>query len=269
MTAESALTAGAAYLVAILVAALASRHADPRWKRENWRGRPVPAVLGLVLAVAVSVGYAVAAGSVKDRTPGVLVFAMYGLLVVGLVDDVRGGRERGFRGHLASLARLRPTTGVLKLIVGIAIAIGLAVRFDGSTLRVVASAMVIALSINVTNALDVRPGRALKWALPLLVVGWVATGGGGPGIVLASTAGGAAGVLWFDLTEQGMLGDAGSNPLGLVCGVALALALPTWGVVAAAVALLALQVVAETITISRLIDTAPPVRWLDRLGRPA
>jgi len=36
--------------------------------------------------------------------------------------------------------------------------------------------------------------------------------------------------------------------------------------VAAALALV-LQVAAETVTLSRLIDAAPPLAWLDRLGR--
>ncbi|HJV04176.1 MAG TPA: hypothetical protein VJ868_02825, partial [Actinomycetota bacterium] len=83
----------------------------------------------------------------------------------------------------------------------------------------------------------------------------------------AATLGAAAAVLPFDLLERGMLGDAGSNPLGFLVGVALAAVLPTGGVVAAAVGVLLLQVVAETMTISRLIESTPPLRWFDRLGR--
>jgi hypothetical protein len=64
-----------------------------------------------------------------------------------------------------------------------------------------------------------------------------------------------------------MLGDAGSNPLGFIVGTGLAAILPTWGVILAAVMALGLQVAAETVTISRLIEAVPPLRWYDRLGR--
>jgi hypothetical protein len=64
-----------------------------------------------------------------------------------------------------------------------------------------------------------------------------------------------------------MLGDTGSNPLGLVSGLGLAVILPTWGVLLAAGVAVALQVAAETVTISRLIEAVPPLRWFDRLGR--
>jgi hypothetical protein len=58
-----------------------------------------------------------------------------------------------------------------------------------------------------------------------------------------------------------------SNPLGLLAGVGLAVALPTpWLVAAAAVGIL-LQAAAETVTITRIVETVPPIRWFDRLGR--
>ena len=264
-----ALYAAVAFFVAVAVAALAVRRADPRWRKENWRGRQVPAVLGLVLSVSVSAAYglALAGRRLPDTSAGVVVFAMYAMLLVGLIDDVRGGKERGFREHLGSLARLRPTTGVLKLVVGLGVAIGLAIRLGGGAVRVVAASLVIALAINVTNALDVRPGRALKWTLPVLAAGAVVTAGSSIGVVIAAAAAGAAGILAFDLAERGMLGDAGSNPLGLLSGLVLVLVLQTWAVVLAAAILLVLQVVAETVTISRLIETVPPLRWFDGLGR--
>ena len=79
--------------------------------------------------------------------------------------------------------------------------------------------------------------------------------------------GAGVGVLPFELAERGMLGDAGSNPLGLVTGVILAAILPGWALVVATAVVLVLQVLAETVTISRTIDRVPPLRWYDRIGR--
>jgi UDP-N-acetylmuramyl pentapeptide phosphotransferase/UDP-N-acetylglucosamine-1-phosphate transferase len=119
----------------------------------------------------------------------------------------------------------------------------------------------------VWNALDVVPGRAIKWALLPVGVALLAGWNGPAGLVAGSALGAAVGVLPFDLHERGMLGDTGSNPLGLVVGYGLAATLSTAGVVVAAVAVLALQAAAETVTISRLVEGASPLRWLDRVGR--
>src|ERR687891_191520 len=66
-----------------------------------------------------------ATGVVLAWAAAVLVFA------TGFLDDALGHHARGLRGHLASLLRGRPTTGVLKLVVGTALGIGLAVWLGG------------------------------------------------------------------------------------------------------------------------------------------
>ncbi|MGH2722967.1 MAG: hypothetical protein ACRDI0_01660 [Actinomycetota bacterium] len=240
--------------------------------RENYAGRWIPVVLGLAM-VAAAVPSAIIGARVGDRVAAlglrgdILVAAVVGLWVVGALDDAFGGPVRGIRAHMASLLRGRPTTGLLKMAAGVAAAVVLGLALGGDPVRVGASVVLIAVATNVWNALDVVPGRALRWGIvalvPLLALGWQ----GDYGLVAAGMLGAALGVLPFDLAERGMLGDAGSNPLGLVVGAGLAGFLPTPWVVVAAVVGLALQLAAETITISRLIDAVPPLRWFDRLGR--
>jgi hypothetical protein len=252
--------------------AVVIRAAPPILVVENWSGRRVPAVLGWALVGGAIVALAVVqvAWSATGQAADALLFAgaaMVALLAAGFLDDLRGHTARGFRGHLATLARGRVTTGIVKLVVGVAVGVGLAVWAGGGAVRVVASAVVIVLSINLWNALDVVPGRALKLGA-LTLAGALVLGFDRPaGVVAAAGLGAAVGVLPYDLAERGMLGDTGSNPLGLVAGLVLALVLPTWGVVVAAGAALALQVAAETVTITRLIEAVPPLRWADRLGR--
>lgn len=237
----------------------------------NYAGRAVPAVLGLALVPAVILPAVVLASLGPERSLGVpgaaalVALAMAGL--AGLADDLSSGGPRGVRGHLASLLSGRPTSGTLKLVVGVAAGIVLAVLLGGGVVRTVAAAVLIGACANVWNALDVVPGRALKWALPPLGVALLAGWSTPPGLVGGAALGAATGVLPFDLLERGMLGDAGSNPLGLAVGFGLAATLPDPAVVLAALAALVLQVAAETVTISRLVEAAPPLRWLDRLGR--
>jgi UDP-GlcNAc:undecaprenyl-phosphate GlcNAc-1-phosphate transferase len=125
----------------------------------------------------------------------------------------------------------------------------------------------VAGAANGVNLLDVRPGRAVKFALPwVALLGWLAPSLGYP-FIAAATVGAALAVLPPDLRERAMLGDAGSTLLGFLLGVGLVSALSKpW--LAVALALIVVEhILAETVTLSRLIDAVPPLRWYDRAGR--
>lgn len=260
-------------VIALVGAALLVRAPTPRLLRKNHAGRLVPVVLGAGLVTAVVVSTAVTAavaGEAYDlgRVVTWAVVASVVLGMVGLIDDLAEEGARGFREHLGSLLRKgRATTGIVKLAAGIAAGTSIALIMGGGAVRVAAAAVLMAVSANVWNAFDVVPGRALKLAIlaliPILLASWNAP----VGLLAGGTLGGAAALLPFDLLERGMLGDAGSNPLGFLVGVGLAAVLPTPGVVAAAASGLLLQTAAETVTISRLVEATPPLRWFDRLGR--
>jgi UDP-GlcNAc:undecaprenyl-phosphate GlcNAc-1-phosphate transferase len=261
-------------LVSAATAAAASNRPPGHMIRLNYAGRPVPVVLGMGFSLGVVAGaYVSATGvawGVADPAPIAVAMAT-GLMIVvltlvGALDDRFGDGARGLGGHLGSLARGRPTTGILKLVVGVAAAVVLALDLADDPVRIVGIAVLVALCTNVWNALDVIPGRALKWALvvlaPVLALAWSRPSAP----VIAATLGAALGVLAFDLRERAMLGDAGSNPLGFLVGLGLAVVLPTPALLVAAGLALLLQVAAETVTISRLIAAVPPFRWFDTLG---
>jgi hypothetical protein len=262
--------AAAGLAAAFAVGALVVRHAPSALVRENHAGHRVPAVLGAGLLAGFAIGPA--AGAVLFEPPragagglfaqGLIWSVAAALAVVGLVDDLSPGGPRGMRDHLRTLVRARPSTGVLKLAMGVIAATVTAFLLGGGAVRIALAIVLIAAATNVWNTLDVAPGRALKWAVVAAAL-W-----GTPAApLMAGLAGSAAGLLPADLRERGMLGDAGSNPLGFAVGVGLALVLPTPWLAVAAVGAVALQVAAETVTISRLIEAVPPVRWFDRLGR--
>jgi hypothetical protein len=126
--------------------------------------------------------------------------------------------------------------------------------------------VVLAASANAANGLDVRPGRALKaFAIPAVVFAVAGVPATAP--VLMGVAIAAAAVLPLDLRERAMLGDSGSNVLGFAGGIMIVRAADGIAELAVAIVLVALNVVAETITFSRAIEAVPPLRWLDALGR--
>ncbi len=79
--------------------------------------------------------------------------------------------------------------------------------------------------------------------------------------------GATAALLPFDLRERAMLGDSGANVLGFVLGVELYGRLSTPRLAVSLAAVLALHLVADTVTFSRIIRAVPPLRWFDGLGR--
>jgi Glycosyl transferase family 2 len=164
------------------------------------------------------------------------------VMLLGLLDDVYAGEERGFRAHL----RARRTTGVLKAV-GIPL-IGL------WRTRSVSGALLVALSANFLNQLDTRPGRCLKAYLIAAVP-------------LHAPLGRAVLLLPYDLAERTMLGDAGSNAFGAMLGLKSVDRFHGWHRWAAIGSLAGLNLLGERTSIGRLVERTPGLRQLDRLGR--
>jgi UDP-GlcNAc:undecaprenyl-phosphate/decaprenyl-phosphate GlcNAc-1-phosphate transferase len=240
-----------------------------RLSAENYRGVRVPRILGFALATAAAVSAPlvgitrhVGAAGWGAEVGVLLVFA------AGLIDDLVPIGPRGLRNHLRSLLDGHMTTGILKLMV---IAASAVIMIALQPVRAgwvrVLGVVLVAASANVGNALDVRPGRALKVFLPaaaLLVLAGVPSAlvPVFPFVGLAAIV-----VLPLDLRERAMLGDGGANLLGSVAGIASYAALPDWGVAFAAAITVAVNVLADTVGLSQMIDSVPPARWYDRLGR--
>lgn len=252
-----------------------------RLRAPNHRGVQLPRTLWippLILGAATGLAGTLAVRAFAEpgnQAAPALVATIGCVLVaaVGLVDDLVPQRTRGLRGHLRALAGGELTTGVLKLIVVVGAAVYVeATLGPRSAAGTVAGVVVLAAAANLWNGLDVAPGRALKaylvaMALVVLIALAASVRGWSAASVCIGVTAGALLVLPFDLRERAMLGDAGANLLGFALGIALVTGSSDVVLVALAVVLVALNVVAETYTLSRVIDRFAPLRWLDRLGR--
>jgi hypothetical protein len=235
---------------------------------ENHRGKRLPRTLGFVLVAGGAISAATVA--LMDRAgvhaagwvacgAGVLVFG------AGLMDDLTAGGPRGLFGHLRALAAGHVTTGIVKLfVVGAASLVAVAAGPERGGLVRISGVVLIAGAANVWNGLDVRPARACKFSYPA----FVAVGAFPwplapfvPGVALAALL-----ILPWDAGERAMLGDSGANLLGFTVGMSIYHALPNDAVWIAGAIALVLNLLAETLTLSRLIDAVPPLRWFDRLG---
>jgi UDP-N-acetylmuramyl pentapeptide phosphotransferase/UDP-N-acetylglucosamine-1-phosphate transferase len=251
--------------------------ASPALARTNYRDHTLPTAGGLFIILTVlvidagrSVLGALGVGSESGLTQARLavLFAVFGFGFLGLVDDLAAhGEDRGFRGHLGALREGRVTTGLLKLLGGAAVAIVIVATpgfKSGRTLIV--DAALIALAANLGNLLDRAPGRTIKLGLVAYVPIAIAIGTAPIGIAVAPVMGAALGLLPDDLRERLMLGDTGANVIGAVLGLAVVLGSRESIRITVMLVLLAVNVAAELVSFSRVIDAVPPLRWFDRWG---
>ncbi len=251
------------------------------WTRPNFRREKIPAVAGLAFVLAGECFYSFEWLRPRVEDPSVpaaylLVTVGFGLL--GLLDDLKGDRGAGgFRGHFRALAHGRLTTGAAKALGGglVALLAGYLLTDDpiywhhpGLWWRWPLAALLVALSANTLNLLDLRPGRCLAgfFAGVLVVLAVLAhQGAAGVGFLLWYAAAVAFILYPLDAGGRVMLGDVGSNAFGAVWGVAAVLYLsPLWQAVTVSLMLL-FQLWCETHSLSQTIERHPLLRRLDRL----
>jgi UDP-GlcNAc:undecaprenyl-phosphate GlcNAc-1-phosphate transferase len=274
MTIAVGLIAGAG-VAAVLWLALRATFAAPLFARGNHRGVDVPVGAGIILSLTVLALAAVEQGFVglgveQDELAigdAMLVVALgFGLL--GLLDDLaESGQDKGFAGHLRALRRGRLTTGGLKLLGGGALAVLVTGGLDADEPgRLLVDALLVALAANLGNLLDRAPGRTVKVGIivgGILLLTHADPSPAGVPVVL----GAALGLVWFDLREQLMLGDAGANVLGAALGLGTVLACSPGVRLLALVVVAALNVASERVSFSAVIDRVGVLRALDRAGR--
>ena len=247
--------------------------------RRNYRGALLAFPLGAVLATAALVALAPLA-FLNDRAdldllePGLRQWLPYllGIAFLGFLDDALGQGEaaqtpRGWRGHWAALRGGSLSTGAIKAVGALALAAYVVSGRGLEDWRYLADVVLLILTTNLFNLLDLRPGRAEK-GLALLGAGlclgaWTFAPLELLGIFVGPVIVGA----WLTLGEKAMLGDTGSNLLGAIAGVWLLTTLGPDARLIALAAVLALTIYGEIRSISATIDSVPPLRWLDSLGR--
>jgi hypothetical protein len=247
--------------------------------RTNYRGAALAFPLGAVLATAALVALAPLA-FLNDRAdldlldPDLRRWLPYllGIAFLGFLDDSLGQGEaatapRGWRGHGRALREGSLSTGAIKAIGALALAAYVVSGRGLQSWRYVADIALLILATNLFNLLDLRPGRAEK-ALALLGVGlclgaWTLA----PIELLGIFAGPVLVGAWLTLGERAMLGDTGSNLIGAIAGVWLLRILGPDGRLIALAIVAALTIYGELRSISATIESVPPLRWLDSLGR--
>jgi UDP-N-acetylmuramyl pentapeptide phosphotransferase/UDP-N-acetylglucosamine-1-phosphate transferase len=237
------------------------------FERTNHRGEAVTLLEGPVAVLGALAGVA-AAPSTSGRVKAAALLAGSVSGAVGAYDDLAGATQtKGFRGHLGALRRGEVTSGAVKILgvgaAGLAAAALLPRRSKGfgAVVEIVADGALIAGTANLTNLMDLRPGRAVKAVTALSAPVALVSG------PAAAVVGAAAASAPSDLNERSMLGDCGANGLGAITGTALAASLPRPLKVLALGAVVALNLASEKVSFTKVIAETPVLDKIDQWGR--
>jgi len=267
----------ASLIAAALAPATLRMLAERGQLRPNYRGEQLPFPFGIAIVAAALLALAPVAVLQRLDVPAVLhpetfAVALYvlGVALLGFIDDMLGDEQaRGWRGHGQAALSRRLSTGALKAGGSMGLALYAMSVLSLSTAHWLLASIVLVLSTNVFNLLDLRPGRAIK-AFSLLGLGltlgtlnvrplWAIGLFAGPALV--------AGV--YDVRERAMLGDTGANLIGALAGLWLVFALSPTGQIVAVLLLAAITVYGELRSITSLVEKTPGLRELDSWGRPS
>lgn len=247
--------------------------------RSNYAGRTVAFPAGAVL-FACSLCALAPLAVLDDRAdldlldPELRRWIVYvvGVTMLGLLDDALGrgadaDAPRGWRGHARSVLSGGFSTGAIKALGALALAAYAVSGRGREGLDYIADLALLLLATNFFNLLDLRPGRVEKVFAALLAGLCIGAATLEPiellGVFVGPVVVGAA----FTLRERAMLGDTGSNLVGALAGISLLVTLDDAGRLVALAIVAALTIYGEFRSISSTIESVPPLRWLDSLGR--
>lgn len=246
--------------------------------RPNFKGDPIPVGVGFIFLLAVLLSLNIDLLLLPGLMgPGAVPFLM-GIAIVtflGLVDDTLGSREdSGLKGHFMALLKGRLTTGGLKALAGGIVALTLAVQnypaqwWQLTTIPwIVVDTLMIALSINAINLLDLRPGRACKGFILLAIIVTTVSWGNERILTMVLLVGCVLSYLPWDLKARTMMGDTGSNALGLAIGVTAAWAFSPYPKLLYLLFLILFHILTEKYSLTKIIANNKVLDYLDKLGR--
>ncbi len=248
--------------------------------RPNYRKENIPTAVGIifliVLPLTTGLGFLLGINSFISIYSVLFLFVVLGMGLAGFIDDCLGNHAvKGFKGHIKAFVKEKKlTTGGLKALFGATIALVFSIAndrlngFGQYPWMFVVDFFLVALAANIINLFDLRPGRAGKAYLLVFIIVLLLsknylsfTGLFLPVVVILLV------YLPHDLKARMMLGDTGSNLLGASLGIMMVWMLSGFGKIIALIIFLGLQLAAEKISFSEIIEKYGPLKYFDQLGR--
>ncbi|SDK50343.1 MraY family glycosyltransferase [Natronincola ferrireducens] len=237
---------------------------------KNYKGERIPIGMGITFIPVMIINTLLLFFVFYETYTSLMIFftAITTMAFVGIIDDLIGNRNTlGFKGHFLSFIKGKLTTGFFKAAVGGIISLVISYVYSNTLIELVIHTFVIALFTNLLNLLDLRPGRAIKGylviALLFILMGVI----GLPRYILLSIIGYCVGYLPQDLKARSMMGDVGSNPLGISLGIIAVTSFSMTIKYLLLAFLIVIHLIAEKYSLSNIIKNNVLLNYIDELGR--
>lgn len=245
--------------------------------RPNYRQEMIPVGMGIIFLPMAVINSIIVGYFIFDPfniiTINVILrlalflFAIISMFFVGSLDDLIGDRSvSGLKGHFKSLLKGQLTTGGFKALFGGFVGLVVSVCITNSIPEIIVNTLVIALSTNFMNLFDLRPGRAIKVYLLVMIPIFLTL----PGIMNIFPLLILPNVLAYfntDLKARAMMGDTGSNVLGMSIGIMMAFGYDMNVKIAWLVFLVLIHLFTEKFSITKMIEKSKVLKFIDNLGR--
>lgn len=235
--------------------------------RENYLGKKIPIGLGLVIWLGTT-PYLLIYGIINsEKNIFFILLILTTTLLVGFIDDLLGNHKiKGLKGHFLMFIRDKElTSGVLKALLISLFSLLFSYQISQNILLLIINFIILILTTNSFNLLDVRPGRTLKvfiFASILLSIFYPASR-----LFLSIIIASIIAYVPVDFKGKGMLGDTGSNFLGMSMGIVLISNLSNIVKIMVMIFLVYLHIFTEKQSLTALIDKVYFLRLIDNFGR--
>lgn len=231
--------------------------------KKNWQGNNIPGIAGIAFPFIISLAsIPLLIYGLQDRKINIYLLALWGVSLLGLLDDTYGDSgPKGLKGHFKYLWQHKKlTTGVIKASGTAIITAWVIINQNKGFL----DWLLLLLNVNTINLLDLRPGRAVKGTLFLLMIALIFQL---QDYFLISMASGVIiAYARYDLHAKVMLGDTGSNTLGIISGLIL-LDLPYFAKLTLVIIFAVFHLLTEKFSFSMIIERSNILRKIDRWGQ--
>ena len=195
------------------------------------------------------------------------IFGMISMFFAGILDDIIGNRDvSGLKGHFKSFFKGTLTTGGFKAIFGGFVGVLISIAVSDSIPDIIINTLIIALSTNLMNLLDLRPGRAIKVYIVIMIAIFITLTGYVkilPLLILPNVLA----YFNYDLKAKAMMGDTGSNVLGISIGMLIVFGYSFKVRVSWLVFLVFIHILTEKYSLTKIIENNKILNFIDKLGR--
>ncbi|WP_099188152.1 MraY family glycosyltransferase [Tepidibacter mesophilus] len=236
--------------------------------RKNYRQDLIPVCAGIVFLPILIINSSVLRYLYKSNDIYIYLFGIMSMAFIGILDDLIGNRDvSGLKGHFKSLLNGKLTTGGFKALFGGFVALLISVSISNNIIDICVNTLLIALFTNLMNLLDLRPGRAIKGYLFISIILLFTVSMYYDKVMIVLLMSNVLAYFKEDLKANAMMGDTGSNVLGIATGIIIAYNFSFIVRLCAVILLILIHVITEKYSLTKIIENNKLLNYIDMLGR--